>query len=910
MSGRRGARVRRWRSVLTVATLALLGWGGALEAQEWLVQLPIDEGTHPTGDLFIEDLDAIWSATGEVLEDASILIRDGIIEEIGSGLSAPSGMEVVDGSGLTAIPGIVDEHSHIATEGGLNEGTSPVVPEVRVLDVLDPESFGIYRALTGGVTTARLMHGSSNPIGGQSAVIKTRWGMEEGRDLLLPGAPRAVKFALGENVTRKRRQDEPDWTWRYPASRPGVEGIYVQAFTAAQEYQRVWEEYRADPGAFPVPPRRDLRLEALVDIMEDRIHVHAHSYRSDEILSLMRVAERFGFRIEVFTHVLEGYKVASELREHGAAASTFSDWWQFKLEAYDAIPHNPTIMHEQGVLTGINSDIPWLQTFMNWEMQKPVRYGGASREDALRMLTLHPAQMMRIDEWVGSLEVGKHGDVALLTGDPFDSFSRVQATIIDGIVYYDFDEEEATRGEPFRPLAERVAALEAGPEGSGEGSSSGAPGSFSGGSVTPASPRARAGEDDVEAPTVALVGGTVHPVSGAPIEDGAVVLAGGRVQEVGPRDAVEVPEGADVVDVTGRHIYPGMIDPFTYLGLFEMGQIPQATDRVETGLLNPHLRAISAYQPHGRAVNVSRAAGITSVLTTQSYGVVSGKGGVVQLRGDTWERAEILGEAALVVDFPAPVVPPDEARVVEGGPEPALEGESMEKLVELFERARLYARTPSIEQAPDAPFEPQVWGGDRVALEAMVPVIEGEIPVFFRAGSEWQLRTLFHFLDRFPEVRGVVVGGSQAFRVADGLARRDLPVILTGTRTPTPDRDDPVAAAMQNPSILHAAGVRFAFGTDDSADVRTLPDHAAIAVAYGLEPEEGLRGVTLSAAEILGLGAEMGSLDPGKRADVIVTDGNPLQILTQVERMWVGGHEVDPRDNAHDRLHLQFRDRP
>jgi len=915
---------RSW-AVFSLLALLVCWPGSALGAQsargDLLLQLPADEGTHPRGDLFIQNLDAVWTAAGEVLEGASILIRDGVIEALGQGLEPPDGVEVLEGAGRTAIPGIVDEHSHISTDGGLNEGTAPIVPEVRVLDVLDPHDFGLYRALQGGVTTARIMHGSSNPIGGQSAVIKTRWGMEQGRDLLIPGAPRAVKFALGENVTRKPAQARGPAT-RFPASRPGVETIYEQAFTAASAYREMWERYRSDPGSFPSPPRRDLRLQALVDIMEDRILVHAHSYRSDEILMLMRVAERFGFTIDNFTHVLEGYRVADELREHGAGASTFSDWWQFKLESYDAIPHNASLMSERGVLTAINSDIPWLQPFMKWEIAKAVQYGDASKEEALRMLTMNPAIMLGVDDRIGSLEVGKDGDVVLLTGDPFDAFSRVDVTILDGIVYFDSGREVETRGEPINPVpplpADRYRAEPDASRGSG---------------VVEAQ---MANLDELEpvnagAETVALVGATIHPISRPAIRNGTLVMEGGRIRAVGPRDQVEIPEAARVLDVTGRHLYPGMIDPVTHLGIFEIGAIAQATDRNELGDFNPHIRALGAYQPHGRAPFVARARGITTVLTAQSGGLVEGMGSVIQLEGDTWERAEVRGDGALLVNLPVPASSPgnslwggfhDHHRAEslawagsglfvgnDEGPEPSFDTGRLEELREFFQRAREWADAPLSTRRGDEPFEANVWGGDAVVLDAMGPVLEGRVPVFFRADSEWQLRHLFLFLDEFSQIDAVVVGGAEAFRMADALAEREIPVILTRTRRPTPDRDDSVAAAMRNAAVLHAAGVPIAFGTDDSSDVRTLPEHAAIAVAHGLPAHAGLEGVTLAPARFLGLADEMGSLDAGKRADILVTDGDPLQPLTHIQTMFIAGTEVDPRENDHHRMYQRFRAR-
>ena len=942
-----------------LALLLLSAWAvPGVEAQAQL-QMPADEVHYPQGDLFIENLDAVWTAAGEVLENASILIRDGVIVEMGAGLAAPSGVQIIDGSGRTAIPGIVDEHSHTAMIG-TNEGSAPIVPEVRVLDALNPDAFQIFQALSGGVTSARIMHGSSNPIGGQSAVIKMRWQMDEARQLLIPGAPRAVKFALGENVTRMSSNNPT----RFPASRPGVEAIYVQAFTAAQEYQELWERYEADPGSFRAPPRRDLRLEALVDIMNDEILVHAHSYRNDEILMLMRVAERFGFTIDNFTHILEGFRIADELREHGTGASTFSDWWQYKLEAYDAIPHNAALMAERGVLTALNSDLTWLQPFMTWEIPKPVQYGGASREEALRMLTLNPAIMMGVDDRVGSLEVGKDGDVVILTGDPFNAFSRVEYTVIDGVVYYDSNREVETRGEPVLALPETAADRYHAAADATLTTGAGSVQSVDMDQLEPVNARAE---------VVALVGGTIHPVSRDSFEDGVLVMAAGRIQAVGPRGQVEIPAGARQIDVSGRHLYPGMIDPVTYLGLFEIGSISQASrDRADLGDFSPHIRALGAYQPHGRAPFVARARGITSVLTAQTGGIIQGMGSVVDLEGDTYERAAIRGEGALMVNLPVPTNPPGGARGgggnwqpfhdhhhegrdlvwagdeffqsgrVDGahgagdhehadeesagtlsfqsftsqvrslrndGPEPALDGENMQRLTDFLDRAREYRESGTLARAADQPFEANLQSGDRAVLESMLPVLAGEIPVFFRADSEWQIRHLFLLLDTYPELRGVLVGGAEAHRLADQIAERDLPVILTRTRRPTPDRDDSVNAIFRAATILHEAGVRIAFATDESADVRNLPEHVAVAISHGLPVEVGLRGVTMRPAEFLGLADEMGALDAGMRADVVVTDGHILQPLTRIESMFIAGIEVDPRDNDHDRAYEKFRDR-
>lgn len=948
---RRGPGGSQARIVASVCLLlAIVTGGGRLAGQDapapgaFDVQITAEQGDFPVGSLFIQNLDSIWTAAGSVIAGGSILIEDGAITAVGTDVEPPEGVRVLEGRGLTAIPGIVDEHSHTAMLA-VNEGTGAVVPEVRVMDVLDPEDFNIYRALSGGVTTARIMHGSANPIGGQSAVIKMRWGVEGSRQLLLPEAPRFVKFALGENVTQKNFESRPE---RFPASRPGVEGTYVQAFTAAFEYAQRWDAYQSNPDAFRVPPRRDHRLDALVDIMAGRIRVHAHSYRADEILMLMDVAERFGFTIDVFTHVLEGYRVADAMAEHGAAAATFSDWWQYKLEAIDAIPYNAALLHRSGVLTAINSDLSRLQPFMVHEMTKPVKYGGVSREDALRMLTLYPARMMHIDDMVGSLEEGKQGDVVLLNGDPFDAYTRVEKTVVDGLVYYDLSDEAGTRDEPFR----------AGPR-----LSPGAPvenpdsvtlpptGREDGGAPT-SGPPTGAGADGtalLAGRSFTLVGGTVHPVASPPVEDGVVVVRNGTITAVGEAARVQVPGDLPVLDVSGGHVYPGMLDGLTVLGLWEFGQSPNASDLDETGRYNPHLRAVSGVQMDEPGIAVARANGITSAFIAQQSGIVQGTGGVIQLAGENARESAIEEDAALVVDFPAPrnywddeswtLFPAAHDGTREAGPAPwspgasaftamkpsdvlsvppqetvdsvpDLEGEEMEELVRLFERARLYVDSSTVRDRATEAFWPNREPPDRPLLLGMAPALRGEMRVLFRADTEWQLRTLFLFLDRFPEIRAAVVGGGEAFTVADELAARDIPVILTSSYSPTASRDHSVTATFRNAALLDRAGVTIAFSSDEQAGdgaTRNLPYHAARSVAFGLPRAAGIRAVTLSAAEIFGVDDRIGSLEAGKRADLIVTDGDPLQFLTRVQRMWIDGREIDVEDNRHRRLYEEYR---
>ena len=888
------------------AVMAAAPSSAQLAPAEYRTQLERGAVEVPRGTLLIRDIDSVWTAAGTILTGVDILIRDGVIREIGTDVRAPRGAMVLDAQGYTAIPGFVDEHSHIAMTTS-NECTEPIIPETRVIDQLNPEDFGIFRALTGGVTTAQVLHGSCNPIGGQSAIIKPRWGLTSPLQFLVQGAPQTVKFALGENVTRKNWGGEGPL--RYPFSRQGVEALYVQAFEAATAYRDEWARYRQSPRSFRVPPRTDHRLQALVDIMEGRIRVHAHSYRADEIVMLIGIAERFGFRIDAFTHALEAYKVADEIRDHGAGASTFSDWWHYKLEAWDAIPYNAAILHGQGVLTTLNSDSEQLQTFALYEIQKPVRYGGIAEEEALRMYTLYPAMQLRLEDRVGSIEVGKDGDIVLLSGSPFDTRTRVEKTIMDGIVYWERDREAEYRRFPMRTVpaiatAQTVAVTV--PWGRSR--------QLENDEATAGTeaPRASAAADGPSMPlgsngtaaegAFALVGGTVHPVDGPAIENGVVVVRDGVIEAVGAAGRVSVPADARRVDVTGRHVYPGMTDVSTSLGLEEIGQVATATDQREVGQYNPHLRAMAGLQPHSVTYNVARAGGITTAITHQAGGVIPGAGSLIQLKGDTQDRLSIQDRAAMVINFPRP----------EGDEwdDPELDGDDLEELVALFERAVMFARQPTALDRPDRPFEAQVHGGERLMLEALVPVVRGEMPALFRVNRERDIRTLLLFLDEFPEVRAVIVGGAAAHHVATELAARNIPVVLSTGLDVTQDRDEAHDAAWANAAALHAAGVAVAFSTGGgAADVRNLPIMAARHRAYGLPDGIALRAVTLTPAEILGLGAEMGSIAPGKRADLLVTSGDLLQITTQVERIWIGGDEVDPRDNKHWELYRKFVDR-
>lgn len=393
-------------------------------------------------DVAIRNATIITIANGDI-PNATIVVRGGKITAVGANAAIPAGVRVIDGTGKFVMPGIIDAHSHAALEGGINEGSESVTPEVRV-QVRNDDAV-IYRALAGGVTGALQLHGSANTIGGQGNVVKMRWGASA-EDMLWQGAFRIVKFALGENVTRASSTAPADER-RFPMSRMGVEFTVQYWFNKAKEYQKEWDDYRAVARSNPnaIMPRRDLRLEALSDILKGDLKVHSHSYRADEILMLIRVAEENGFKVHTFQHVLEGYKVADEMARHGAMASSFAEMWGYKVEAWDAIPFNMALMAQRGVVVSVNSDSDERIRRLYQEAGIGVRYGNMAVNEALKMITLNPARQLGVDKMAGTLEVGKDGDIAVFSAHPFAPNAMVEYTLVDGKVLFDRSEASTLR---------------------------------------------------------------------------------------------------------------------------------------------------------------------------------------------------------------------------------------------------------------------------------------------------------------------------------------------------------------------------------------------------------------------------------------------------------------------------------
>ncbi|MGI8556634.1 MAG: amidohydrolase [Pyrinomonadaceae bacterium] len=403
----------------------------------------------------------VLTAIKETLENTDILIQNGKIARIGTDLKAAAHAQIIDATGKFVTPGIVDCQSHTMLDA-INEGSYSVTSMTRVRDVLNPTDVAIYRALAGGVTTANILHGSANSIGGQNQVVKFKYGHPI-EDFIFPGAPPGIKFALGENPKRTNFNPNAGQPPRYPRTRMGVMETIRDALRRAQDYKKSWDDFKA--GKTKIPPRRDLQLEPLVEVLEGKRLVHSHGYRSDELLNLLLIGDEFGFRIGTIQHGLEAYKIAPEIAKRGTGVSIFTDSWSYKLEAYDAIPYDAVLLWKAGVNVSINSDSDERMRRLNLDAAKVEKYGGVPEQDALQMITLNPAKQLGIDKKVGSIEVGKDADIVIWSAHPFSVYSHPEMTMIDGEIFFDRQKDIANRAaleqerkelekaEPNRPPA-------------------------------------------------------------------------------------------------------------------------------------------------------------------------------------------------------------------------------------------------------------------------------------------------------------------------------------------------------------------------------------------------------------------------------------------------------------------------
>jgi imidazolonepropionase-like amidohydrolase len=815
----------------------------------------------------------VLTVTRGTIPNGTVVITNGKITAIGTNAAIPAGAEIVDGTGKFVSPGIIDCHSHIGNDA-INEGTVAVSSMTGMGDVLNPTDINIYRDLAGGTTTSNILHGSANPIGGKTVVIKLRWGLQRPDQLLFQGALPGIKFALGENVTQKNDQT-PTPPVRYPKTRQGVEYVIRDAFTRAKVYQKAWQDYtqKKASGADVLAPRRDLQLDPLVEILEGKRLVHAHSYRADEILMLIRLADEMGFKITTFQHVLEGYKVAKEIAAHGAGASTFSDWWGYKIEAEDAIPYNAAIMMRKGVLVSINSDDAEQARRLNNEAAKTVRYGGLTDDEALATVTINPAKQLKIDNRVGSLEVGKDADVVIWNHHPLSTAAIVERAYVDGIAYYDRVKDLARVG-----ITPDVSASAPAP-------------------AAPSAPRPAASADPYQlkfnttGATWAITNARIFPVSGPAIEKGTIVIKGNRIEAVGA--GVAVPSGAKVIDAAGASVYPGVIDASTNLGLSEPGARGY-DDLSEILPFNQMLRTRVAYQSDSDAIPVARVEGITTAAIWPSGGTIGGEVPVMNLDGWTWEENTVRPSAGLMMAFPGGAGG-GRGGGGGGGGAGAAAGAAPDRIGELnkmLDQARAYGKLPSAGRAVN-------WN-----LEPFLPILGGRQAMFVSANGEQAIRDAVAWAEK-QGVRLVIRTNTDAQRVAAFLKQHDVPVILTSVLTLPPREDAFHAYPYQAAGVLQRAGVLFAFSSGGYQFTRDVPFQAGRSVAWGLDHDAAIRAMTLDAAKILGVDHQLGSIEAGKIANLIVVKGDPLEIRSQIQHVIIGGHDVS-LESKHTELYKRY----
>lgn len=855
----------------------------------------------------------VFTITKGVIPNGTIILRDGKFAAVGSGLAIPSGAEVVDAGGKFITPGLVDEHSHIASSS-TNEGGTTASSMTRILDVLDPTDVDIYRDLAGGLTVASVFHGSANPIGGTNEVIKLRWGVLRAEDLLMAGALPGLKFALGENPkdTRIMGQTGPR---RYPASRPGVEYVLRDAFTRAQAYQRSWQEYerRKKSGEDVLPPRRDLQLEPIVEVLEGKRLAHVHAYRADEMLMMLRLAEEFGFRVATFEHGLEGYKIAKEIAAHGAGVGTFTDWWGYKVEVIDAIPYNAALMMRKGVLVSINSDSAEHARRLNSEAGKMVKWGGLTEEEALALVTIHPARQLRIDSHVGSIEPGKDADLVIWNQHPLSSYAVAEQVYIDGRLYYDRQADLKQKAELQKEKEKLVAAekaeKKAGPqEKEPRKETEGAAPVSAQLPVPPADAKPASTADRLlpkmvpaakSAGSLAIVNANIYPISGPAIPRGTILLRDGKIEALGTN--VKIPSGTRRIDAAGGQVYPGWIDAKSSVGLTEPG--PRGyQDNAEMLDYNPQLRTIVAYHNDSDNIPPARCNGVTSVAVFPLGGILGGQIPVMNLDGWTWEESALEPLSGIAFQFPSIQGRFRFSFAPAGEPEKTYEDlkkerdAKLDRLAALLDQVRSYMVIPENKRQTD-------W-----VLQSLIPVVTRRIPLFVSAGREQEIKDAVAFSEKV-RVKIVLCAGPEAALTASLLKEKKIPVILESVQS-LPTREDMFHAASYTAAgELFRAGVRFAFAADDDTNVRLLPYHAAQSVAWGLPREEALRALTLHAAEILGIADRVGSLEPGKMANLLIAKGDPLDVRTEITHVIIRGNPVD-MGNRQSALYERYLRRP
>jgi imidazolonepropionase-like amidohydrolase len=851
----------------------------------------------------------VLTGTGERLDGASLLMVDGKIAALGPGLEAPAGARVIDAAGRWVTPGLIDVHSHLGiyaspgveAHSDGNEMTDPVTAEVWAEHGVWPQDPGFVTALAGGVTSLQVLPGSVNLIGGRGVTLKNVPARTT-QAMKFPGAPYGLKMACGENPKRHY-----GGRGRSPMTRMGNVAGYREAWIEAEQYRREWREWRERQGEDEGPasddrgrgdrqPRRDLAMETLVGVLDGEILVHNHCYRADEMAQMIDLAKEFGYRITAFHHGVEAYKVADLLAENGICGALWADWWGFKMEAWDGVRENLALVDAApGGCAIVHSDSEVGIQRLNQEAAKSMAAAERAglpvpRERAIGWITSNAARALGIDGVTGSLEVGKNADVVLWSTDPFSVYALADQVWIDGALAW--DREDPARQPrtdfsvgmlPDEPFSPRPATL-----------GGAAPAARTTAAAPPSrTPPAASRPAVLEGETVAITGATVHTAGAAgTLENATVVIAAGRIAAVG-RD-VAVPPGTRVIDGRGRIVTPGLFDSMTRLGVVEVGAVAGTRDTsTDDDRITAALRVTDAYNPESTLIAVTRVEGLTRALVAPSPGssLIAGQAAVVHLG---------LGSDP-VVAAPAAMI--------------ATLGERGARLAGGSRSAALLTLREALEDASDYAAHRAAWARgerrdyalSRLDLEALVPVVEGRLPLVVSVDRASDVRTALALAAEHG-LRLVIAGGAEAWRLADEIAAAGVPVLIDPLEN-LPGSFETLGATLENAARLHAAGVTVALASEDAHNARNLRQAAGNAVAHGLPRDAALAAMTSVPAAIWGLADHVGTLEPGREADVVVWDGDPFEVTTYPVAVFVRGREM-PADSRQLRLRDRYRELP
>ena len=844
----------------------------------------------------------VMTAAGTDYPKADVLVKGDRIAAVGVAIDVPNGARVIDAKGKTITPGIIDTHSHIGVYASPgfeahadgNEMVEATTPQARAEDGYWPQDPQIQRARAGGVTTMQILPGSANLIGGRSVVVKTYPLARTVDEARFSGAPFGLKMACGENPKRTYGKKSG------PATRMGNMAGFRAKFQDALEYQRSWDRYRRKLERYrrgdrpepsgngkksdgpPEPPSRDHGLETMVGVLEGRVLVHNHCYRADEMALMMQLAEQYGFRIRSFHHAVEAYKVADLLADHGAAASVWADWWGFKAEAFDGIRENAAMIADAGARAIIHSDSAQGIQRLNQEASKAMwsgRRAGIEIDDdeALRWITANPAWALGVADRVGTIETGKQADLVIWDGDPFSVYTHAERVLIEGRTVFERGKlDPASDFESgWRHLVEHEPPA---PRKAGSRARSGKKVALS-----------FDGKPAAGAQTFA--GCTIHVGDGTVLQDAAITTRGGRITDVGPRDAIPAGSAEATVPPEPCIITPGFIAASTPLGLVEIGAEKSTKDdsRGEEAPIRAGYDASVALNAESSLLGVNRIEGVTSAAVTPGGGLLAGQVAWIDLVTSDHRTIVARPRVAVAGRLSTGVVHDSRAAAF------ALLERALSDAK--FYRGRIAAFDR--RQSRDLVTHPD-------DLAALWPVLDGDTPLVVHADRASDIVALVE-LAKAEGIALTITGGAQAPAVADVLADANVVVVVQPSSN-LPGNLDRLGAGLDNAARLHAAGVDVAIAALGSAhNARNMAQEVGIALAHGLPREAAVPAVTLNVARAYGMDASYGSLQPGKVANFVVWRGDPFELSVVPEAVIIRGEPV-PMTSRQTELRERYRD--